>query len=401
MSDVRLNILETERTIHGTIHGTEIDYVVAALSACPTTIEELQNAMARFCKPLLGPKPFALFEPGTNEEPHEAGISFVDLAARVVATEAAYSNPQTKGCVCYHDGTKLTDIKVAYYVPDDWLLLNSVAEYQCIRDLRRAHFAASPPLDVRTVLYNAVTDFIVSECFAARDAKMKDPVVEIHARWLMTPRDDLRGQSPRIVMLQQREFIEADLQSREDQWGILGEPAPCLDETSVAYRFGGFGTHEIIVYYDLVRFLISRCWKHINKKRSISVAREVARLRQLQSEWLARPEEDFENKSAAYVIECERKRLPLAGTPEDDWFDDNCPLCRAMAEHPRPGFWHFDGSNMDDDFAFSLFSTREEWEELQSFRNEIDRDLERGMAQRKKELFDEAGFSAGDHTRIH
>lgn len=100
MSEVRLNILEAGRAIHGTIHGAEIDSIVASLSAGPTTIEELQNALARFIKPVDGIKPFALFDDGINEKPWDAGIAFVDLAARIAATETTYSNPQTHSTKC-------------------------------------------------------------------------------------------------------------------------------------------------------------------------------------------------------------------------------------------------------------------------------------------------------------
>lgn len=401
MSEARLNILDRERSLHGTIYGTEIDVIVAALSACPTTIEELQNAMARFAKPKNGINPFDLFDSGTNEEPCDAGISFVDLAACIVATDATCSNHQTMGTILYHDGIKLTDIRISYYVPDNWLLLNSVAEYKRIRDLRRSQLAASPPFDARAVLYKKVIDYIVQECLSSKVSRIKDPIADIHARWLMTARDDLRGQSPRSVMLEQREFLEADMQSREDQWSRLGEPPPCLDPKSAAYRFAGFGTHEIVVYYDLVRFLIKNCWKRVNKKRSVSIPGETARLQELQSKWLARPEKDFESKNAAYVIECERKRLPLAVRADESIFDDNCPICRQMAKHSGPVFCHFDGCNMDDDFPFSLFLTREEWEGNRLAFAEIEAEFDKKQQKHGQDPFDRMNPKNGTQTTIN
>ncbi len=39
------------------------------------------------------------------------------------------------------------------------------------------------------------------------------------------------------------------------------------------------------------------------------------------------------------------------------------PCCQMLADLPGPGFWHLDGCNMDDDFAFDIYSaTREDWE---------------------------------------
>ncbi len=398
MSEVRLNIMDAGRVIHGTTHGSDIDRIVASLAADPTTIEELENAMARFIKPMDGMKPFALFKPGANEEPYDAGISFVDLEARVVASESTYSFPGAYGSVYYHDGTKQTNASIPYCVSSDWLLLSSIDEYMCVRDLRRVQNATSPPLDARASLYGAISEYIVRECLAARASGEKDPVREIHARWLMTPRDDLRGQSPRAVLLARREFIEADLHSREHQWSLLGEPPPCLDPQSAAYKFGGFGTHEIVVYYHLVRFLISKCWKRINKRHSTSLTDEFSRLQRLQSRWLAHPEKDFENRSAAFVIDCERKRLPLAVSPEEGLIDEDCPFCRAMAGHTGPSFWHLDGSGMDNDFAYSLFLTREEWENEQCLMAEYEKEFE---AKREEQQTLSKESCPHDHGTVH
>ena len=78
----------------------------------------------------------------------------------------------------------------------------------------------------------------------------------IHACWLMTPRDDLGGSSPRDVMLARQDLIDFDLDSRSLQWSFLDEGPPCLSPNSFAYRFAGFGTHEWVIYYALVRHLL-------------------------------------------------------------------------------------------------------------------------------------------------
>src|SRR5829696_8261451 len=46
---------------------------------------------------------------------------------------------------------------------------------------------------------------------------------------------------------------------------------------------------------------------------------------------------------------------------------------QMMRELPGPMFWHLDGCNMDDDFAFSFHCTREEWEAEQREREEFSR----------------------------
>src|SRR4029079_18230896 len=89
-----------------------------------------------------------------------------------------------------------------------------------------------------------------------RSAALEMAITTIHARWLLTPRDDLRGQAPRDVLLARQEFIDFDLDTRSRQWSLQNEGPPCLAGDSFAYRFAGFGTHEWVLYYDLVRHLL-------------------------------------------------------------------------------------------------------------------------------------------------
>ena len=49
----------------------------------------------------------------------------------------------------------------------------------------------------------------------------REAVVDIHRRWLMTPRDDLNRQSVREVLFAKRELINFDLNSRMSQWGFF------------------------------------------------------------------------------------------------------------------------------------------------------------------------------------
>src|SRR6478672_9920086 len=50
MSEVKLNLVDAERVLHGTIHGGVVEACVAALSAEPETIVELEAALARYHK---------------------------------------------------------------------------------------------------------------------------------------------------------------------------------------------------------------------------------------------------------------------------------------------------------------------------------------------------------------
>ena len=111
-----------------------------------------------------------------------------------------------------------------------------------------------------------------------------DALKDIHAAWLMTPRADLRGEIPREVLLARHDHIESDLSSRCEQWSQLDFCPRGLDTTSHAFRFGGFGTHELVKYYGLVRELLWSCWERLTElaqspdaaQRPESFARETS-----------------------------------------------------------------------------------------------------------------------------
>ncbi|MGA2262833.1 MAG: hypothetical protein ABSH28_15540 [Acidobacteriota bacterium] len=400
MSEVRLNILDGSRAFCGTIHGSVADAAVAALSAEPETIEELQDALSRFIKPVNDFRPFAAFHIGSSDEPSDAGIMFIDLAARVVAAESFYSMPSAEGQVRYHDGAQETDVWLPYRAPDDWLFVASVTRYKAVCDRRRVERAAAQPLDFRTILYGTAVEFIVEQCLAARDSNADDPIAEIHAKWFMTPRADLRDQSPREVMLRKRDFIDADLQSRELQWSLVGEPAPCLRPDSAAYRFAGFGTHEVVMYYELLRCLLSECWKRVSEEGNVAIADEVARLEQIKADWLECPQPDLGGRNPAFILDCERMRLPLIMSAEETLIDEDCPLCQAMREEPMPTFCHLDGCNMDYDFPFSFYRTSDEWEEEELLLKQFSDEFNREGEQRKGKALNDASPLRSDDATI-
>lgn len=193
----------------------------------------------------------------------------------------------------------------------------------------------------------------------------------------MTPRSRLRGLPPREILLMKREHIDWDLQSREVQWSRLKEPALCLNKGSYAYRFGGFGTHEIVIYYNLVRMLIRNCWNRMSDEREMSIQDEIARLEQIKAEWLDSPNPEFGGKTPSCLIEYERIRLPWVSSEENSPFEDDCPCCQALSnERLGLGFWHLDGCNMDKDFVFSFYRTQEGWGQENRRLEEIARSIE-------------------------
>src|SRR5688500_4112474 len=52
-------------------------------------------------------------------------------------------------------------------------------------------------------------------------------------------------------------------------------------------------------------------------------------------------------------------------TPEQLMIDEDCECCQMLARdaaHGEPTFWHLDGCNMEEEFAFSWCLTIQEWE---------------------------------------
>ena len=76
MSEIKLNLIDSQQILHGTIHGSIGDACVAALSAEPETITELEAALARYQKPLDGQSTIMWLQTGKciDERPWDAGI---------------------------------------------------------------------------------------------------------------------------------------------------------------------------------------------------------------------------------------------------------------------------------------------------------------------------------------
>src|SRR5690349_12173513 len=112
MSEIKLNLLDSHTSIHATVHGSVGDALVAALSAEPKTVDELEIALRRFQKCETIPASSLNRREGReiDEVPYDAGILVIDLAARIVACESTYSLPGLTGRVYNHDGTQCTGI---------------------------------------------------------------------------------------------------------------------------------------------------------------------------------------------------------------------------------------------------------------------------------------------------
>lgn len=360
------------------------------MSADPVTLAEFEVATERFVKRRPEHAFFSNLSPCSCDEPYDAGLVVIDLVARLVVVDSTYSSPDPAGCVFYHDGESSTDVRLQYHLAEDWRFTSDGLEWRGVAQSRRAERAARPLLDAREVFYGRpLLEYVAREIYAgflgceANAAQLRTPCIEetireIHAAWLLTPRADLGGASPRDVAFQQRDHLMWDLQDRCDQWSRLEECPRGLDESSFAFRYGGFGTHELVEYYELVRELLwsSRDWlmSQISAPSPSGppetltakafVATEVPRLETVRDQWLDSPDAECHDRTPRSIIQRERARIPEAVSGREAMVDPDCPCCQMMADMSGPFFWHLDGSNMDDDFAFDIYHrTREEWEE--------------------------------------
>jgi hypothetical protein len=183
---------------------------------------------------------------------------------------------------------------------------------------------------------------------------------------LLTPRDDLGGEAPRYFLHFGREWVERELENRERQWADEGRAPRALDRDTFAYRYGPLGRHEVVMYFDLCRVVIHRAWQLIVETPEIDPTALTQALHEAAQRWLAEGSIDDDPTPPAVIIENERRRVPLVG--DGSHLDCDCPLCRMEADGALgPMFRNFDGYHleMDDEFAFSLRETREEWEGAQ------------------------------------
>jgi len=122
--------------------------------------------------------------------------------------------------------------------------------------------------------------------------------------------------------------------------------------------------------------------------KSFFLSASVSRLEVIKRDWLENPNEDSAGRTPANIIDSERRRLPLTLSRGEMIVDEDCYTCMMMASDPTmgPGFMHFDGSHMDDEFAFSFLRTREEWDEENRRREQFNQEFNLRWEERQERL---------------
>lgn len=415
MSEVRIIIREADQDWSGTVHGSTADVAIAALSADPVTLTELERAMGRFEQVGEDRRPLGMLRSGANDEPYDAGLVVIDLIGRLVVVDSTYSSPGSRGQVRYHDGRQLTEHVLDYHLSDDWLFLSSAESWAGTSESRRLKRRGELEFDFRAVLFGPpLFEFLARRVFEAlahtpRSESLRltesqpDEYADhqplngvfrhIHADWLLTPRDDLHGKTPREVALRDSSHLSWDMQDRCNQWSFLQECPPPLATTSHAYRFGGFGSHEWLKYYDLVREMLADCHVQLTERAPLPepflvgdyLATEVPRLLNSLEAWLDFPDPECHYRRPRAIMERERTRLPEGMSGKDAMVDVDCPCCQMLADLPGPMFWHLDGCNNDDEFAFDHHcDTVADWDAKQAEYAEMDRIFEARRVERER-----------------
>jgi hypothetical protein len=243
--EVMVTLRDAERAVHDTMPTQLADVVLAALSAEPVTLAELETAIARYDQPVHRAGFLQHMQGGLNESLWDAGLLLIDLPARLIVavTEPELYAPQPHGFALFcpdpppnwDEMNEEEIIWLPYQLSPAWQFNRTLTDWRILAEERRCARAAAPPFDARPVLFGHLAAFIARECLAAGAANESDPVIPIHERWLLTPRADLRAQTPRAVLLAEREFIENDIESRARQWAFTGVCPPGLDPHSIVY----------------------------------------------------------------------------------------------------------------------------------------------------------------------
>ena len=220
--------------------------------------------------------------------------------------------------------------------------------------------------------------------------------IAVHRDWLMTPREDLGGRMPRQLLHGAHSWIGLLVWAQQLRLHERGAIVAAPDHV-FGYENAPMGDEEMVVYFDLCRELVDAAWDWCTSERGIYAIQHdpechlllVQWLREVKQQWLDAP---FEGGSPpSFIIECSRRRVPrgvgvpIAGMTRQEEKDSHvadcdCPICSMMADGVFGiGVVGLDGHHLetDNEFAFSMLETREEWEEEQRSYAEFDKEFER------------------------
>jgi hypothetical protein len=209
--------------------------------------------------------------------------------------------------------------------------------------------------------------------------KQHELTIQIHRDWLMTPRADLGGRIPRDLLHGSIAWLDKVIEGQRHRFD-RGIPFTGLPKDWDPTNTGPFGRSEMYMYFSLCRTLVTTGWAVLNEKREerASLPSEekisllIADLQDIKNGWMDSSYDD--DVAPNIVIEYERRRVPRGQGVVIDGFDQpganheancDCPICEMMNDGMfGVGFVSYDGYSLelDNEFAFSMYETRKEWE---------------------------------------
>ncbi|MCO6457419.1 MAG: hypothetical protein J5I93_19130 [Pirellulaceae bacterium] len=361
--------------------------LIAVTSSDPRTFDELCRAWWRY-RPRERLAERAWFE--WNGSSPQGPWVLLDLAALRVVAGGGSELPEDGAAFQRDDGPWTPENPLVWINrPPGWTLLEGTSWCEALPPLP----VPVEPLDVRGVLYGRpLAEFIARRAVElARSGKLPaapfdatpEPwpdtrtdsrreadqhwhrlTVQAHADWLLTPREDLEGQPPRHFLHAGRAWLEREVDNRQRQWSQTKSAPRAIDPDTFAYRHGPLGRHEVVVYFDLCREVIQAAWLQLARDPETDIESLTTALRSHGQQWLNEDSIDGNPTPPAVIIETERRHLPLLA--DGSHLDCECPICQSLADRRfGPGFVGFDGHHLEleDEFAFSLCESREEWQE--------------------------------------
>src|SRR5688572_26101560 len=136
MSEIKLVLRDENRNVSLICHGSDAHRAVAALSADPVTIEELEAALRRFMN----------VEPGEflggagkylDDQPWDSGLVVIDLTAQLIVVDSTYFDTRHSGRVRYRNDNEATDIELGYSLSDGWQISHERMNWHQLADARR------------------------------------------------------------------------------------------------------------------------------------------------------------------------------------------------------------------------------------------------------------------------
>ena len=342
MERYKIIVSDHERRIYEETPYRLASYMIASLAADPTNLSELEIAFGRF-----GPgMDFSWFSDQVRMKGETESFLMIDLPSKTIRASSDFKRAFPRGEVTYKIPKDDSEVPIRYWISDEWTFIESENIFEADQKRRELRTSIPPQCsrtDYRKVLYGReLSEFLVS--------KVTGDSISIHKAWLTEKREDLDGRSPRDILLEHQDRVDFDLYSRELQWSFVGTCPPLIPMESEAFQYAAFGTHEFVIYYDMIRHMLKNFTEDVEEMESI------------KAKWLESPNDDGPLRIPAEIIESERRRLPLEATAAEMMIDEDCPICQMMmSEFDTPTFMHLDSAHFHEDYIFSNYRTEDEW----------------------------------------